>query len=74
MSAFCSFQQGDEQDDQARDESRTTGQYDTNDYERRASNEEHGPPARPHAACEPRNADDREQRAGTEPPSNPPGP
>ena len=74
MTGFCSFQQGDEHDQHARDENRTAGQHDTNNYERRAGNQEHGPPARPRAAGKPRDADHREQHAGTEPPSNPPEP
>ena len=73
VAAGWSPQQGEKQDWQPKEESPAARQYDTNDHEQRAGNGGHGPPTGPQGSYEPRHADDREQRAGTQPPSDRPG-
>jgi hypothetical protein len=46
-------QQGEQQEQDARKEDRTAGQHDPKHDEHRASNQQQGPPARAHDACEP---------------------
>ena len=47
------MQQGDEQEQDAREEDRAAGEHDTQEGERCAGNQEHGPPAGPRSAGEP---------------------
>ena len=73
MAGSVSFEQTDEENQQTRNENRAAGQLEADNHEQRAADQEDRPPAAPDDPGEPPDADDREQRAGTEPPLEPPG-